>query len=161
MPLCLSSSLKVLVTLNCSLGSLSPRDGHCCLTLPSLSCLWVSFFSVLQHLCSQLPITLVLKPELSAVTWHACSVTSNSLGLHGLWPTRLLCPWQEYWHGLPSLHPGDLPDSGIEPSLLCLLQWRADSLPLCHLGSCESPGGLAKTQIAGLHSRVSDSGGLG
>ena len=64
--MCLSSSLKVLVTLNCSLGSLSPRDGHCCLTLPSLSCLWVSFFSGLQHLCSQLPITLVLKPELSA-----------------------------------------------------------------------------------------------
>ena len=24
---------------------------------------------------------------------HACSVTSDSLWPHGLWPTRLLCPW--------------------------------------------------------------------
>ena len=32
-----------------------------------------------------------------------CSVVSNSLQPHGLWPTRLLCPWdfprQEYWSG--------------------------------------------------------------
>ena len=24
---------------------------------------------------------------------HACSVASNSLLSHGLWPTRFLCPW--------------------------------------------------------------------
>ena len=37
----------------------------------------------------------------------------------GLWPIRLLCPWnslrQEYWCGLPFPSPGDLPDSGIKP----------------------------------------------
>ena len=38
---------------------------------------------------------------------------------------------QEYWSGLPFLTPGDLPDLGIEPHL----QWKADSLPLSHLGS--------------------------
>ena len=33
------------------------------------------------------------------------SAVSNSLGPHGLWPARLLCPWgfsrQEYWSGWP------------------------------------------------------------
>ena len=33
---------------------------------------------------------------------------------------------QEYWSGLPSTSPGDLPDPGIEP---CLLHCRGDSLP--------------------------------
>ena len=31
--------------------------------------------------------------------------------------------------------PGDIPDSGIDPQRLRLLHWRADSLPLRHLGS--------------------------
>ena len=48
-----------------------------------------------------------------------CSVVSDSLGLHGLQPTRLLCPWgfssQEYWSGLPCPPPGELPCPGIEP----------------------------------------------
>ena len=47
------------------------------------------------------------------------SVMSNSLWPHGLWSTRLLCPWgfsrQEYWSGLPCPPPGGLPNSGIEP----------------------------------------------
>ena len=30
---------------------------------------------------------------------------------------------------------GDLPDPGIELSLLCLLHWQAYSLPLSHLGN--------------------------
>ena len=36
---------------------------------------------------------------------------------------------QEYWSGLPFPSPGDLPDPGIEPSLLCLRHWQMDSLP--------------------------------
>ena len=35
-------------------------------------------------------------------------------------------PRQEYWHGLPFLPPGDLPNTGIEPSSLVL---QEDSLP--------------------------------
>ena len=38
---------------------------------------------------------------------------------------------QEYWCALPFTSPGDLPDSGIEPSLL---HWEVDSLPLSHQG---------------------------
>jgi len=39
---------------------------------------------------------------------------------------------QEYWSGLPFPIPGDLPDPGIDPCLLHLLQWQVDSLPLRH-----------------------------
>ena len=37
---------------------------------------------------------------------------------------------QEYWNGLLCLPPGDLPDPGIEPMFLRLLNWHAGSLPL-------------------------------
>ena len=37
---------------------------------------------------------------------------------------------QEYWSGLPFPAPGDLPQPGIEPHLLHLLHWQANSLPL-------------------------------
>ena len=41
---------------------------------------------------------------------------------------------QEYWSGLPFPSPGNPP----HPHLLCLLHWRACSLPLSHLGTCLS-----------------------
>ena len=50
------------------------------------------------------------------------SVMSDTLQLHGLQPTRLLCSWgfsrQEYWSGLPCPAPGNLPDPGIKPASL-------------------------------------------
>ena len=52
------------------------------------------------------------------------------LCLHGLQPTRLLCPWgfsrQEYRSGLPCPPPEDLPDPGIEPRSPAS---QVDSLP--------------------------------
>ena len=39
---------------------------------------------------------------------------------------------QEYWSGLSFPSPGDFPDPGIKPLSTA---WRADSLPLSHLGS--------------------------
>ena len=44
--------------------------------------------------------------------------------LHGISQARIL-KWVAF--------PGDLPDPGLNPSLLCLLLWQADSLPLHHL----------------------------
>ena len=41
-------------------------------------------------------------------------------------------PRQEFWNGLSFPSPGDLLNPGIDPSLL---HWKADSLPLHHLGS--------------------------
>ena len=48
------------------------------------------------------------------------SVVSSSLQSHGLWPTRLLCPWNSPGKntGVGSHSPRDLPDSGIEPTSL-------------------------------------------
>ena len=37
---------------------------------------------------------------------------------------------QESWSGLPCPFPGDTPDTGINPHLLCVLYWQAGSLPL-------------------------------
>ena len=50
-----------------------------------------------------------------------CSVVSDSLQPHGLWPTWLLCPWRfprkEYQGGLSCPPPGDLPNPGIKAGL--------------------------------------------
>ena len=63
------------------------------------------------------------------------SVMSKSLRPHGLWPTRLLCPWD---------FPGKNTGVGchflylnpeMELALLHLLYWQGGSLPLSHLGS--------------------------
>ena len=48
-----------------------------------------------------------------------CSVVSDSLQPHGLWPTRLLSMGvskPEYRSGLPFPPPGYLPDPGIKPT---------------------------------------------
>ena len=42
---------------------------------------------------------------------------------------------QEYWSGLASPTPGDLPSQGSNPHLLCLLHWQVDSLSLSQLES--------------------------
>ena len=78
--------------------------------------------------------------KLCAVLSH--SGMSNSSKVHGLQPTRLLCPWgfsrQEDWSGLPCPPPRDLPNIGIQPKSPAL---QADSLP------CEPPG---KPKTAGV-----------
>ena len=40
---------------------------------------------------------------------------------------------QEYWSGFPP--PGDIPNPGVNPTLVCLLHWQTDSLSLSHLAS--------------------------
>ena len=60
----------------------------------------------------------------------------SCLWLHGLQPTRLLCPWNSPGKntgvGCPFQLQEIFPTQG---SNLCLLHWQMDSLPLCHLGS--------------------------
>ena len=46
-------------------------------------------------------------------------------------PLSLGFPRQEYWSGLPFPYPGDLPDPGIEPRVLCQ---QVSSLSLSHWG---------------------------
>ena len=52
---------------------------------------------------------------------------------------RLLCPWdfpgKNTGMGCHFLLQGIFLTQGLNPGLLCLLHWQADSLPLCRLGS--------------------------
>ena len=67
------------------------------------------------------------------------SVMSDSLQPHGLWPTRLLCPWdfpgKNTGLGCHSFLQRIFPTQGLNP---CLLHWQAYSLPLSHQGSPKS-----------------------
>ena len=64
------------------------------------------------------------------------SVVSDSLQAHGLYPTRLLCPWDFPGKNIGGcchfLLQGIFLTQGSNP---CLLHWQADSLPLSHQGS--------------------------
>ena len=64
-----------------------------------------------------------------------CSVMPDSLQHHGLWPTRLFCPWNSPGDntgvGCHFLLQGLFPTQGLNP---LLLHWRVDSLPLSRLG---------------------------
>ena len=66
------------------------------------------------------------------------SVTSYLLQLHGLWPSRFLCPsdflGKNTEVGCHFLLRGIFLNQGLKPSLLCLLHWQEYSLPLHHLG---------------------------
>ena len=73
------------------------------------------------------------------------SVVFDSLQPHGLYPTRLPCPWNSPGHntglGSYSLTPGDLPNPGIEPRSPTL---QADSLP-------DEPQGMPKNTGVGAY----------
>ena len=53
---------------------------------------------------------------------------------YGLWPTRLLCPWDSPGNnigvGCHVLLQGIFPTQGSNPSVFCLLHWQLGSLPL-------------------------------
>ena len=70
---------------------------------------------------------------------NTCSVMSDSLPLHGLYPVRLLCPWdfpgKNTGVGCHFLLQGIFLTQGSNLCLLCLLHWQADSLPLGPLGN--------------------------
>ena len=67
--------------------------------------------------------------------WYSRSVVSDSVTP---WTAVCQAPLsmgfsrQEHWSGLSVPSPGDLPDLEIEPCLLRLPHWQADSLPLNH-----------------------------
>ena len=69
-----------------------------------------------------------------ALCVYVCAQLCPTLQLHGPQPASLLCLWNffkpEFWSGLPFPNPRDLPKPRLNPHLLCLLHWQADSLPL-------------------------------
>ena len=99
---------------------------------------WLSPFAVTETIT-----TLFFVNQLCAVL---CLVTQSCLTVaHGLWFSRLLCPWgfsrQEYWSGLLCPPPGHLPDPGMEPRSPAL---QVDSLP------SEPPGKPRSTRVGSL-----------
>ena len=72
-------------------------------------------------------------------------VPQSCLTEHGLYPSRLLCPWgfsrQQYWSGLPCPPPVDLLNSGIKPRSPTL---QADSLLF------EPPGKPKNTEVGSV-----------
>ena len=74
--------------------------------------------------------------------WLSCTKllqSSNSLQPYGMQSTRLLCPWDSPGKNIEVachfLLQGIFPTQGLNPCLLHLLHWQADSLLLSHLGS--------------------------
>ena len=67
-----------------------------------------------------------------------------TLRLCGLWPARLLCPWDSPGKntgvGCHALLQGIFPTQGSNPGLLCLLHWQAGSLSLAPLGKPKGEG---------------------
>ena len=54
-------------------------------------------------------------------------------------PLSMECSRQEYWSRLPFPRPGIFPTQGLSLSLLHLLHWQADSLPLSHVREVKHP----------------------
>ena len=77
---------------------------------------------------------LLYSKSCSKLYSYSCSVMSSSL-----WPHGLLCLWdfpgKNTGVGCHTLLQGIFPTQGSNLSLLWLLHWQADSLPLSHLGS--------------------------
>ena len=78
------------------------------------------------------------EPYTSLCACKVASVMSDSLRLPGLWPARLLCPWdspgKNIGVGCHALLQGIFLIQGSNPHLLCLLHWQAGSLPLVTSG---------------------------
>ena len=77
----------------------------------------------------------------------------DSLWSHGLQLARLLCPWKfsgkNTGVGCHFLLQGIFPTQSSHSSLLCLLHWQVDSVPLYHLGSPLSAVYKAKPMTGG------------
>ena len=75
-----------------------------------------------------------LHPVCGAKSLQPCPTLCNPLDCTKQTPLSMGFPRQEYWTGLPSPPPGDLPDPGIKPVSPTAPALQADSLPLSHQG---------------------------
>ena len=81
---------------------------------------------------------VVLGPHACRLSHFGSGSVSDSVRPHGLWPTRLLCPWDSPGKntgvGCHALLQGIFPTQGSNPCLLGLLHRQAESLPLAPAG---------------------------
>ena len=84
------------------------------------------------------PGSIAAHSALWACMYAVTSVVSDSLRPFGLWPARLLCPWNSPGKntgvGCYALLQGIFPTRGLNPCLPCLLHWQAGSLSLAPPG---------------------------
>ena len=115
-----------------SRGSSRSRDWN---QVSSISCIAGRFFTLwaISLPVSKFPLLISIP-----VTALGPTLMTWCMRLHGLYPTRLLCPWgfsrQESWSGLSCPSPGDCPHSGIKPRSPASDPSQEDSLPLSHWG---------------------------
>ena len=110
--------------------------GLCCITF---ICSVLHYQSLLYHQKLQVCLNLFIKkknlillhPQLLSHIW--LFATPWTVACHA--PLSVGFFRQEYWSRLPFPPPGDLPTQRLNPHLLHLLHWQANSLPLSHLGS--------------------------
>ena len=92
-----------------------------------------SFSSSKQGLGNLVPFSFSMVPT-SCSPLHACMLSHDSLRPHGLWPNRLLCPWESAGKNTGVcchvLLQGLFPAQGSNPGLIGLLHWQVESLPL-------------------------------
>ena len=95
--------------------------------------LTMTFVSILNFLVLH---KIIMHLTINPVCMSECSVVSDSLWPHGLQPVRLLCAWvflgKNTGVDCYSLLQGVFPVWGLNPHLLSLLHWQADSSPLSH-----------------------------
>ena len=93
----------------------------------------------LLALSPSLYIYVYISISIKCVCVLSHSVVSDSLRTYGLQPARFLCSWNfpgmNTEGGCHFLLQGICPIQELDPSLLLLLHWQGDSLPLRHLGS--------------------------
>ena len=112
-------------------------------------CLFIHSHKKLFEIIFKLGIafSVIVMPPKGSVQF-SCSVVSDSLRPHGLYPARLLCPWHSPGKntgvGCHFLLQGIFRIKGSNPCLLRLLHWQADSLPLGRLG------GLLKNKLSDM-----------
>ena len=103
----------------------------------TLSCV-PRLFLASQHL-EHLNFTNECLSSIHYCYYSVAKLCPTLLRPHGLYPARLLCPWdfpgKNTGVGCHFLLQGIFPTQGLNPHLLCLLHWQADSLPLSHPGS--------------------------
>ena len=136
------------------------------LILPYSSPSWICIYLSLK--LKTFPVVLFRKHCFWKDPWHSPymllvkavvqSLSHVPLQPHDLWPTRLACPWQEYWSRLPCSSPKDLPHPGIKPGSPALqADWVSDAIEPSHPLLLPSPPVLNLSQYQGLFQWVGSS----
>ena len=114
-------------------GNMESRKGCVCIRWESFNkalCFFVCFFAM-DISIYKLTIYIYIYISVHAKSLQLCL----TLLPYGMWPTRLLCPWdspsKNRGVGCHFLLQGIFPTQGLNPHFLHLLHWQADSLYIC------------------------------